>query len=161
VGRGGSRLIVRDGDTYRLDLPPDAVVDVAAFEDDVNRAIRARNAGDSPAAAACFLRALDLYAGDLLPGDGPAEWVVDRREQLRRLAVVAAESLAELAIAAGDGAAAAWACTSGLRIDRYHDPLWRNLIAARELAGDPGAAGRARREYETVLAGLGVGPSPS
>jgi DNA-binding SARP family transcriptional activator len=91
-----------------------------------------------------------------LPEDGPAEWVVERRERCRLAAVETAVALAELLLEAGDADAAARACTSGLRIERYHDPLWRLLIRAREAAGDQGAAIRARASYGKMLADLGV-----
>jgi hypothetical protein len=51
-------------------------------------------------------------------------------------------------------------CRRGLEIDRTYDPLWRLLIEARDRAGDAGAASRERREYEGMLAALGIdGPS--
>ena len=55
-----------------------------------------------------------------------------------------------------DPAGAAQACSTGLWIDRLHDPLWRLLIEAREHAGDSVAASRARRDYARVLEELGL-----
>ena len=56
-----------------------------------------------PAARAVLLRAaVDLYAGDLLPEDGPAEWVVDERDRLRRQVATAAAELARAARRLGD-----------------------------------------------------------
>ena len=49
-------------------------------------------------------------------------------------------------------------CRRGLELDRFHDPLWRVLIAARDQAGDAGAASRDRREYASILEGLGLSP---
>jgi predicted Zn-dependent protease len=57
---------------------------------------------------------------------------------------------------AGRPVEAAEACGAGIRVDRYQDSLWRLLIAARDAAGEVGAAGRARADYERVLAELGV-----
>ena len=54
---------------------------------------------------------------------------------------------------------AARAASAGLRIERYHDPLWRLLIRSRDEAGDQGAASRARSAYDQMLAELGVQPS--
>ncbi|HEY6056413.1 MAG TPA: BTAD domain-containing putative transcriptional regulator, partial [Candidatus Limnocylindrales bacterium] len=136
--------VMRDGDAYRLDLPSDASVDVADFEAAVSRARAARAAGDDSAARRGFRQALDLHRGELLPEDGPAEWVVEPRDRLRALAVDSAVALGELSLRAGVAADAAAACTTGLLLDRYHDPLWRLLIEAHEAAGDPGAARRAR-----------------
>ncbi len=101
-------------------------------------------------------QALDLYAGELLPEDGPAEWAIEPRERFRAGALEAAQGLAELLLKQGDPAAAANACATGLWVDRLHDPLWKLLIQARERAGDPGAASRARRDYARVLEELGL-----
>jgi DNA-binding SARP family transcriptional activator len=74
--------------------------------------------------------------------------------------VEAACAVAESALVDGDSRAAIEACRLGLGIDRYHDPLWRLLIEARDRAGDVGAASRDRREYAGVLAELGL-PEPA
>jgi DNA-binding SARP family transcriptional activator len=160
-----TRLIAREGDAYRLAVDP-GQVDVGRFEREMarGRAARASNAGSgataagAAAGAAAFVGALALYRGDLLPQDGPAEWAVERREHFRREAVEAATILAEDALGSGDLEAAIRVCRRGLELDRFHDPLWRVLIAARDQAGDPGAASRDRREYASILEGLGINP---
>jgi DNA-binding SARP family transcriptional activator len=158
LGPEGSRVIAREGDTYRLKVDR-AAVDVGRFEQlmGLGRASRAR--GES--AVEAFSAAIDLYRGDLLPQDGPAEWALDPREHSRHEVVEAATWVAEQALLDGDPQTAIEVCQRGLEIDRFHDPLWRILIAARDQAGDPGAAGRDRLEYEAVLAGLGVGSEVS
>jgi DNA-binding SARP family transcriptional activator len=103
-----------------------------------------------------FEQALELYAGELLPEDGPAEWAIEPRERFHAGALEAAQGLAELLLKRGDPAAAARACSTGLWIDRLHDPLWKLLIQARERAGDRVAASRARRDYARVLEELGL-----
>ena len=105
-----------------------------------------------------FAMALLLYRGDLLPQDGPAEWAVERREHFRREAVEAATIVADDAYAAGDLDEAIRVCRRGLELDRFHDPLWRVPIAARDQAGDSGSASRERREYASILEGLGLSP---
>ncbi len=153
----GGRLVARDGDAYRLDVPPEGI-DVGAFDRAIaeGRAARARSQGS----AAAFGRALELYAGDLLPEDGPADWVQDDRDRYRLQVLEAAQALAEEAMLGGDYAEAVRACRFGLAVDRYQDALWRVLIEARDRAGDTGAAARDRREYALVLEGLGVsGPA--
>jgi DNA-binding SARP family transcriptional activator len=149
----GGRLVVRDGDAYRLDVHPEDV-DLGRFDRAIaaGRAARAHGEVSSPALA----EAVELYAGDLLPEEGPAEWVAERRNQYRAKALEAAEGLASEALLTGDLAACIRACHFGLALDRYQDPLWRLLIAARERAGDAGAASRDRREYTLVLQALGV-----
>lgn len=156
VGRGGSSLLLREGDAYRLTLPPDAEVDLLQFSRALAAARVARLRGEADAAIAHFQQALELYAGEVLPEDGPAEWAIEPRERFRSGALEAAQSLAELLLKRGDPNGAASACTTGLWVDRFHDPLWKLLIDARERAGDAIAASRARRDYARVLEELGL-----
>ena len=156
VGRGGSSLLLREGDAYRLALQPDAEVDLLQFSKALAAARVARLRGESETAVSHFRQALELYAGEVLPEDGPAEWAIEPRERFRAAALEAAQGLAELLLGRGDATGAANACTTGLWIERFHDPLWRLLIEARERAGDSIAASRAKRDYERVLEELGL-----
>jgi DNA-binding SARP family transcriptional activator len=156
ASRGGFELVRREGDAYRLAVPPGGEVDLQRFEQGIVRARAARAAGDLESATANLETALGTYRGELLPEDGPAEWVTERRDLCHAAAVDAAQALGEVLLLRGDPAGAARACTEGLRIERYHDPLWRLLIEARDRAGDPGAATRARMGYDRMLAELGV-----
>ena len=152
----GGRLVVREGDAYRLDLQPDDV-DLGRFERAIadGRAARARGA----AVSRSLEEAIRLYGGDLFPEEGPAEWVAERRDACRVKAIEAARGLAEEALLAGDHAAVIRACRFGLELDRCQDALWQLLILARERAGEAGAASRDRREYALVLEALGVAPA--
>ena len=156
VSRGGSSILLRQGDAYRLALQSDAEVDLLQFSKALASARVARLRAEMEAAITHFQQALELYAGELLPEDGPAEWAIEPRERYRAGALEAAQGLAELLLKRGDPAAAASACSTGLWIDRLHDPLWKLLIEARERAGDRVAASRARRDYAKVLEELGI-----
>jgi len=156
VGRGGSSFLLREGDAYRLALQADAEVDLLQFSKALASARVARLRGEGEAAIGGFRQALDLYAGEVLPEDGPAEWAIEPRERFRASALEAAQGLAELLLKRGDPTAAANACATGLWIDRFHDPLWKMLIDAREQAGDAIAASRAKRDYARVLEELGL-----
>lgn len=158
VPRGQSALLVRDGDAYRLVLPTGADADVVTFERAFQEAKRARVDGNEGRALACLERAFAAYGGELLPELGPAEWVVKERERYCIHAAEVAQMLAQLRLQRGDAPAARELCQRGLRIDRYHDGLWRLLIDTSKRAGDPAAAARARRNYDEVLAELGVQP---
>jgi len=153
AGATGSRLIARDGDAYRLAVAPEDV-DLGRFDHAIAVGRGARARGE--AAAGAFGAAIDAYTGDLLPEEGPAEWVAERRDQYRARAIEAAERLAEESLLAGDLATVVRACRFGLELDRYQDALWRLLIAARERGGEAGAASRDRRDYAQVLEALGV-----
>ncbi len=149
----GTRSLIREGDAYRLALPI-AVIDLVRFDDAMERGRAALAAGRDPREG--FERAIQLYQGELLPEDGPADWVVERRERYRADVVEAARSLAEDALLRDEPADAIRTCRIGLQHDRYDDRLWRLLIQAREQAGDVGAARRDREEYLAILAALGV-----
>ena len=153
--------IVREGDTYRLALPAGAVVDARTLTTALEEGRAARRVGDTAGAVAAFAQALDAYGGDLLPEEGPAEWVTTKRESYRMEGAEAAQCLSELQCGGGNAVAAVSAAERGLRIDRYRDGLWRALVAAYELAGDHAAAARTRRSYDSVLVELGVTASAS
>ena len=158
AARGSFRLVRREGDGYVLALPPGAEVDLFAFEAAADAAREAIDSGDRGAAERWLRLAVDLYTGDLLPEDGPADWVTERREAVRVRAIDAAQALVELLLVRGDTRGAARICAQGMAIDRYHDPFWRLLIEARVRAGDPGAARQVRQGYHDMLAELGVDP---
>jgi DNA-binding SARP family transcriptional activator len=159
AGRGGREILVRDGDAYRLAIPAGSRVDVLAFDEALSRARSARGRDDRLAIAA-YRAAVAAYAGDLLPEDGPADWIVAGRDRARADYVEAALGLAELVMAEQPAEAAA-VCVAALGIDAYHDPLWRLLVEARERAGDRAAAASARASYERMLADLGLPASPA
>lgn len=157
--RGSFQILRREGDAYRLALTDEADVDLHRFEHALGAGRLAGEGGDDDGALTWFAAALEAYTGDLLPEDGPAEWVADRREQARLGTVEASQRMAEIHLRRGDTEGAARAASAGLRIERYHDPLWRLLIRSRDEAGDQGAASRARSAYDQMLTELGVQPS--
>ncbi len=156
--RGGAGLIRREGDAYRLGLSAGSEIDLVVFGALLASAGASQQAGDMDAAADALRQALERYRGDLLPEDGPAEWLVEARDRARMAAVGAARALAELRLQDGDHAAAIQACQRGLSVDRYDDALWRLQVEAHDRAGDLSAAHRTRRGYEQMLSDLGIEP---
>ncbi len=156
--RGGAGLVRREGDAYRLGLPPGSEIDLVAFEGQLASAATSQAAGRIDQAIDALRRALERYRGDLLPEDGPAEWLVEVRDRTRVAAVGAARKLAELRLGADDHAGAIQACLRGLAVDRFDDGLWRLQVEAHDRAGDRSAAHRARRGYEQMLSDLGLDP---
>jgi DNA-binding SARP family transcriptional activator len=77
-------------------------LDVAAFEDALDRADRDGQAGQ---AVGALQEAAELYGGDLLQS-GYDEWLLEERERLRRRYLEALERLAELLEAGGEHARA-------------------------------------------------------
>ncbi|WP_341716258.1 BTAD domain-containing putative transcriptional regulator [Micromonospora sp. FIMYZ51] len=150
-------LLHRDGDAYLLALPPDAWCDVSEFRRAVQRV--ARRAPTDPRALDDLRAAMAAYAGELLPEDGPAEWVVAERETLRRQAADAAARLAEAALRGDEVESAMAMAARCVEIDSCHDAGWRALIAAHDRAGNAAAAAHARRRYADVLVSLGLDPA--
>jgi len=156
VPRGANRILVRDGERYQLAMPTGSFSDLLEFDRASVEAERLRSAGDNTGALAALDRALGLYTGEVLPEDGPAEWVIGTREHYRvRVAEVAA-MLAEVHLARHDPSAAAAAALRSLDVDPCRDASWRLLLSAYTAAGDLAAAEQARRSYAEVLTSLGV-----
>lgn len=155
-----SSLICRDGETYRLCLPQDAFVDIVEFDRWLASARAALDRNDMAEALREFRHAMALYEDDLLPEEGPAEWIVGERDRRRMGVSELSGTLAEGLIGAGEPEEAAWVCRRGIQVDRYHDGLWRSLVRACELAGQPAASARARGDYRALLLDLGL-PAPS
>jgi ATP/maltotriose-dependent transcriptional regulator MalT/DNA-binding SARP family transcriptional activator len=156
VPRGWPALLRRDGDAYVLAVPPECYVDVLAFRTALEEAHRARLRGNQSARLVALRTAVDAYGGELLPEEGPAEWVVRQRDELARQAAEAAAELATAELSGGDSGSAIATAQRCVAIDPCHDRGWRTLIAAYREHGDLAAAERARRDYADVLASLGV-----
>jgi DNA-binding SARP family transcriptional activator len=151
----GKAAIVRDEEAYRLALPPDGWMDLVVFERSIEEGRRARAADDLDRAIEVYGRALNGYR-ELLPEDGPAEWVLGERDRFEAEALEATKALVEIHLERGEAASAATVSERWLRLDPYQDDLWRLRIAACERAGNLAAAERARRDYRRVLTDLGV-----
>ena len=148
--------ISRDGDAYRFVLPPDARHDVTNFTHALAQARAARAANDLGSALGAATANIAAYSGELFTDEGPADWVVERREQFKADVVAAAIIAAEIALELGRPPTAVYACERGLAIDRYSDSLWKLLARAHESAGDPVTAARSREAYTEVMRELGV-----
>ena len=155
-GADGSRILTRDGDGYRLALPVGSDCDVRDLEQAMRRAATARGAGDTGLEEEALVAAMASYGGPLMPGDGPADWVIEPRRRVQATVAEAAARLATLRLDRDDLQGAAEAARAGVAVDRYRDELWKLLIVAAERAGHHAEAGSARRAYEAVLEELGV-----
>lgn len=159
--RNGFRYVIRDGETYALLVPTGSRVDLLDFEAAVARLNAAEADADASAVEHWCRVALGLFDGDLLPEEGPSDWIVTQRESTHLAAVEAASTLARLLGDREDWGECASVCSAGLRIDRYHDGLWRTLIRAREALGDRAAAMSARARYRRALSELEVAAAPA
>jgi len=161
IARGASSLLIREGDTYRLVLPPGSEVDLRVFDQALERSRRARLAGDFHIALDAFQQSAGIAEKELLPEEGSADWVIQRRERARAGLLDIARPLARHLLAKAQPALAAQVSVSALNADRYDDELWRTLIEARGKAGDEAGARRAQAEYRRIVLELEPGPTGS
>jgi ATP/maltotriose-dependent transcriptional regulator MalT/DNA-binding SARP family transcriptional activator len=157
AGIPGHDVLRRQGDAYRLALPPGTHLDVRELDAALTALSTARARGQPAAEPA--RRALALHRGELLPEDGPAEWVVGERERLRLHVAVAARELAEDCVRSGAVAEGVGAALRSLDLDPFQERPWAILARLHERAGDRAAAARARREQARAAAELAP-PAP-
>ncbi|MEI2765940.1 MAG: BTAD domain-containing putative transcriptional regulator [Dermatophilaceae bacterium] len=153
-------LLARNGQAYALAPGGPLLTDLQALDAALAEATRCRLSGDRTGQAEALRAVLDGYVADVLPADGPAEWVLPVRDRYRQSVAAAATTLAELELRRGRPEAAVQAATQGVRVDPWRDAIWRILIAAHVAAGAPAAASRARQEYAAILESLGVASVP-
>ena len=143
-------VIDRDGPRYQL-TGRLRHVDVREFED----AVRAAESGDAEAAR----RAIALYRGELAAGyDYP--WIEPDREHLRLLLFNTISRRVEACREAGDLEGAAAALSRGISVDRFSEPLYRDLMAVQRAQGREDAVRRTYARVEAALAEIGMKPEP-
>jgi DNA-binding SARP family transcriptional activator len=152
-------ITLRDG---RLGVDPRYCwVDAWAFERLLDRA----DAGvrrDRPAGALALAeRALALYRGPFLAGERDEPWVIPFRERLRRRFLRQIATLGHTWEAAGEWRRAVDCYERGLEIDDLAEEFYQGLMTCYLRLGRR-ADGLAvyRRCHATLLATLGVAPSP-
>jgi len=155
-GLPGPDLLTRHGDAYRLALPEGSTVDIRSFEAALREAAGCAARGDPAGSARARASALALYIGDLLPEDGPADYLVDERDRFRLAAASAAAGLAQDNLELGRSREALDAARRSVQLDRYQDLAWELLVDLHEASGDSSAAARARHEHARVQAELDV-----
>ncbi|MEU6347263.1 BTAD domain-containing putative transcriptional regulator [Streptomyces sp. NPDC046977] len=158
IDRGASRILLRSGEAYMLSPQPGGSCDVQRFEAAVTTGMRLLSHGSVDQAAESLGLALHLCTGELLPEDGPAEWVVPLREYHRAQLVRAALTLAEVELGRDRPQTAVAAAHHALSVDPFQDAAWRLLVLAHRRAGDPVAAHQAQLRHARILEELGVRP---
>jgi DNA-binding SARP family transcriptional activator len=145
--------------TYRLTLPADVWLDVAAAADAIHRAETALARADVGEACGWALSARAIASRPLLPGlTGP--WLELERARLADILIRALTCLAEIWITQGDAALATRDAEEAIRLDPFRETSHRLLIRALLSANDHAAAVRAfERCRLTLRDDLGVDPS--
>lgn len=155
-GNIAERLIVRHGEAYCFAPGEAACCDLQEFDEALREAGRAHASLVPFAALPSLRRVVELYAGEVLPEDGSADWVVPMREHYKQRAAESASKLALLELKAGQPDAAMAAATRGVDIDPWRDASWRTLVGVCQTTGNHAAAERTQRNYQRMLKDLGV-----
>jgi predicted ATPase/DNA-binding SARP family transcriptional activator/DNA-binding CsgD family transcriptional regulator len=119
-------------------------VDVNAFEEAAATACRTRE----PSA---YRAALDLYAGELLPGDLYEDWTEARREGLRQILVSLLVDLSALYEQRGEYDAAIGALQKAVAEEPTREEMHRNLMRLHLLSGQRGAALTQYEQLKEIL----------
>ncbi|MEO1061316.1 MAG: AAA family ATPase [Actinomycetota bacterium] len=131
---GSAVALVRQESTYALDLAGDATVDIRRLAHAARVWTSAAAQPDVSAEEALdVLRSVGL---ELLPECGAADWVVERRDVVRRDAVGLALALADEFERRGDLRTAGESCEAGLVADRLDARLWTRLVDLAARSGD-------------------------
>ncbi len=141
---GAQSCLYHRRDVLVLDPPNGLSVDVETFETAAAEAFQRQ----SPEA---FRRAIDLYAGDLLPEDRYEDWAAAPRESLRDTYLGLLLSLAYLYESRGVYAQAISMLERVIAADVTHEDAHAGLMRVYALSGRPG---QALRQYERLKDGL-------
>ncbi|HEY4278808.1 MAG TPA: BTAD domain-containing putative transcriptional regulator [Conexibacter sp.] len=141
--RAAERLVLRD-DVVAL-VGDGISVDVDRFE--LAAAVARRVCSVS-----AYQRALNLYAGELLPEDRYEDWTWARRDALRETRLGLLIALAEAHVNAGDDAPAVEALQRVVVEDPVHEPAHRALM---RLFADGGRQQQALAQYQSLRDALG------
>lgn len=142
---------------WRLDAP--YMLDIAGFEQALDNANQATQAGDQAIVRSSLEQALSLYQGTLLP-DCFDDWVLPERQRLHQLYITAAEQLILLLERAEEYRQAISHAQRLVQYDPLHEEGYRQLMRLHALSGDRTGAVRVYRTCAAVLErDLGVEPS--
>jgi len=149
-------VVQREGET--LTLRADVTVDLAQFELDARRALALR--GDPPAAVALARSAIARYRGEVLPDIPYDEWAIRPRERARQSALRLLDLCADAAAERGDLDEMRRVVEQTIDLAPYDDDRYLRVASALVSQGRRGAAMAVLRRARTVLADLGLEPTP-
>jgi hypothetical protein len=150
--------IERSGAAYSLSISAEVQHDVRAFTEAFEAGRTAHQADQLEKATEWFMRATEIYSGELLPEEGPAEWLVAERDLCRCWAAEAAQALAEIYMTLGESSEAVSVCEWGLSVDRYRDAFWKLLIQGARRVRRAGLCSPAAPALREPARGAGRSP---
>lgn len=148
----GWRVILEKGGFYCFNVAVERYSDLEDFEEELQRAGRARDAGDSEDARAHFRRALDLRRGPFLSEFRYDDWAAVEIARQHDLHLQALEQAARLEVAAGNYSRAIELSRRAIREDPLHESSYVELMRALWLHGRRTDALREYHRLREVLA---------
>jgi DNA-binding SARP family transcriptional activator len=159
-------VITLNAVAFNFDAPHQ--LDVAAFQDQINRGLRRGGGALTAEQIAALTEAVVLYRGDFLEGFfvrgalAFEEWVLVERERFRQCALRALHALADHHAACGAPEQAIAYTRRLLQLEPAQEEAHRNMMSLLALTGQQVAALRQFELCRQVLADeLGVAPDPA
>ncbi len=150
-------LLQRDGNFIRL--APGAETDVSRFRSWAEQALSRETSADSPIDLA--RAALELYRGELLPGDRYADWATTGRESLARVHLQLLDLLLADALGNDHRQEALGLLDRLIEADPYDEHYYLQAAELHAQAGNRRRAMSIIGRAERMLIDLGVPPSPA
>jgi DNA-binding SARP family transcriptional activator len=157
----GPEMIATETGAYKLNAPRSALaVDVDEFTTAAAAGRHAERRGDRDAAITSYREAIYLYRGEYMADEIYADWVLERREELRIRCLDALEGLARALIQKGAPEEAVPVLEHSLTIEPLREELHAMLIRSHALSGRRSHALAAYERCRRILdIELGVEPS--
>ena len=158
-GVDGSSALTSAFGCYKLTLPPDSWIDVAAADEAAAAAEKALTLGHLAAAVDNATTASRLARRIFLPGED-GHWVEENRAEQRAILARALECLAEANRLAGDVPASSRAAEELIALEPFRERGYRLLMQAQSAGGNDAEALRTYERCRALLAEeLGAFPS--
>lgn len=135
--------------------------DVGAFDDEVARARAATASGNRGAALSSYRALVDIYQGELLPGDLYDDWFGPLREHYRIEFIDAMVSATRILLDEGDPFTALMYARRALQQDSSREDLYQQVLRCQIAAGQRSSAIDTYMVCKARLSeDLGLDPSP-
>ena len=145
---------------YKLTLPADSWIDVAAADEAASAAENALAVADLAAAVDNAATAATLARRTFLPGED-GRWIDEKRGEVRAILGRALECLADASRQAGDSTASSRAAEELVALEPFRERGYRLLMLAQSAGGNDAEALRTYERCRALLAEeLGAFPSP-
>lgn len=135
-----SRLIVREGSSYRLDVSADVEIDAEQVKRLIEEGREHELRGETDQALRHYEMIKELYRGDYLAADRAHAWTMKERIALQGLYTEALNRMADIYAGRGNLDMAIKAANQALQADAYVEGTYRRLMRYYACKGEKNAA---------------------